>query len=358
MLNPISASASFDHTADNKVVRLPVSHPSVRAGRIGVLLVNLGTPEATGYWPMRRYLSEFLSDRRVIELPRAIWQPILQGIVLSVRPKKSGRLYDAIWNREMNESPLRTFTRAQAEKLAIELAAEDNVLVDWAMRYGSPPMADRLEALKAAGCERILVFPLYPQYSATTTATVNDIAFDVLKAMRWQPALRTVPPYFDEPVYIDALAESIEAHLVGLSFEPERIIASFHGLPVAYFRKGDPYYCHCQKTSRLLSQRLGWREGRLLTTFQSRFGPQDWLQPYTDKTLEKLAAQGVRRVAVVNPGFVSDCLETLEEIAVQNAEIFREHGGEDFSHIPCLNDSPAGIRVIHAIVLNELQGWI
>jgi ferrochelatase len=339
-------------------LRFPAGHPAVRTGGIGVLLVNLGTPEGTSYWPMRRYLSEFLSDRRVIEWPPAIWQPILQGIVLSIRPKRSGRLYESIWNRERNESPLKTFTRAQAEKLAAELATEDNVLVDWAMRYGMPSVAERFEALKSAGCDRILLFPLYPQYSASTTATVNDAAFDALKWMRWQPALRTVPPYHDEPVYIDALAESIEAHLAALDFEPQVVIASYHGLPVSYFRKGDPYHCHCQKTSRLLAERLGWPEGKLLTTFQSRFGPEEWLQPYTDKTVERLAKEGVRRIAVINPGFVSDCLETLEEIAVQNAEIFRHNGGERFSHIPCLNDSPAGMRVITAVTLRELQGWI
>ena len=307
---------------------------------------------------MRRYLSEFLSDRRVIEWPRLVWQPILQGIVLSVRPKKSGRLYASIWNRERNESPLRTFTRAQGEKLAAELADEGNLTVDWAMRYGKPSMAERLNALQAAGCERILLFPLYPQYSASTTATVNDAAFDALKAMRRQPALRTVPPYFDDPVYIDALAESVEQHLAGLEFEPETVIASYHGLPQSYADKGDPYPEHCRATSRLLAERLGWGEGRLLTTFQSRFGPEEWLRPYTDETVKRLAAEGVRRIAIVNPGFVSDCLETLEEIAVQNAEIFRHHGGERFSHIPCLNDSPAGMRVITTVVLRELQGWI
>jgi ferrochelatase len=323
-----------------------------------VLLVNLGTPEGTTYWPMRRYLSEFLSDRRVIEYPRWVWQPILQGIVLSTRPKKSGALYASIWNRERNESPLRTFTRAQAEKLAAELAGEGDLIVDWAMRYGVPTIGERLTALQAEGCERVLLFPLYPQYSATTTATVNDVAFDALKAMRWQPALRTVPAYHDEPVYIDALAESVEAHLAVLEFEPEHVIASYHGVPLSYFRKGDPYHCHCQKTSRLLAERLGWPEGRLITTFQSRFGPEEWLQPYTDKTVERLAREGVKRLAIINPGFVSDCLETLEEIAVQNREIFLDHGGESFSHIPCLNDSPLGMRVISSIVARELQGWI
>jgi ferrochelatase len=341
-----------------RAIELPADHPKVAARRIGVLLVNLGTPEGTGYWPMRRYLSEFLSDRRVIETPRLFWQPILQGVVLSIRPKKSGALYASIWNRERNESPLKTFTRAQAEKLAVELAAEEDVIVDWAMRYGKPSIAERLDMLVRSGCERILIFPLYPQYSATTTATVNDKAFDALKALRLQPALRTVPPYYDEPVYIDALAESIERHLATLDFEPEMLIASYHGLPKSYLEKGDPYHCHCQKTSRLLREKLGWSEKRLITTFQSRFGPTEWLQPYTDKTVARLASEGVKRIAIFNPGFVSDCLETLEEIAVQNREIFLHNGGERFAHIPCMNDSPPGMRVITAITLRELQGWI
>ncbi len=359
MLRPTPSEAhSADRRDATRAIRLPPKHPPVAAKRIGVLLVNLGTPEGTSYWPMRRYLSEFLSDRRVIEMSPFLWQPILQGIVLSFRPKKSGALYAAIWNKERNESPLRTFTRAQAEKLAAELAGETEIIVDWAMRYGRPSIPEKLATLRAAGAERVLVFPLYPQYSATTTATVNDAAFDALKTMRWQPALRTVPPYHDEPVYIDALAESIESHFSGLGFEPEILIASYHGLPKSYFEKGDPYHCHCQKTSRLLGERLGWREGRLLTTFQSRFGPEEWLQPYTDKTVERLASEGVKRIAVVNPGFVSDCLETLEEIAVQNCELFLHNGGEHFSHVPCLNDSSAGMRVITQIVLRELSGWI
>ena len=341
-----------------KLVTLPPDHPKVEAGKVGVLLVNLGTPDGTTYWPMRRYLREFLSDKRVIEWPRIAWYPILYGIVLNTRPKKSGAAYAAIWNTERNESPLRTFTRSQADKLAADLAAEDNVIVDWAMRYGSPPIAERLEALCAQGCERILIFPLYPQYAAATTATVNDKAFETLQAMRWQPAIRTVPPYFDEPVYIDALAESIEAHLASLDFEPEIVLASYHGIPQSYFDKGDPYHCQCQKTSRLLLERLGWPKERLMTTFQSRFGPEDWLQPYTDKTVEALAKDGVKRLAVLNPGFASDCLETLEEIAIGVGEMFHEHGGEQFAHIPCLNDSAPGMRVIKTIVLRELQGWI
>lgn len=341
-----------------KSVRLPDGHPAVRSGRIGVLLVNLGTPDGTSYWPMRRYLKEFLSDRRVIETPRLIWWPVLNFIVLTTRPGKSGAAYEEIWNRERNESPLRTFTRSQAEKLSADLQANDDLIVEWAMRYGNPPIADRLDYLQQQGCERILIFPLYPQYSASTTATVNDKAFDKLKTMRWQPAIRTVPPYHDDPVYIDALAEGIEVHLQSLDFEPEIVLASFHGVPKSYLLKGDPYHCHCQKTARLLNDRLGWPEGRLMLTFQSRFGPEEWLQPYTDETVAKLAKDGVKNLAIVNPGFVADCLETLEEIAGEAGEIFVENGGENFSHIPCLNDSPGGMRVIREIVLRELQGWI
>lgn len=336
----------------------PDDHLDIPFGKIGVLLVNLGTPDGTDKVSMRRYLKEFLSDRRVIETPRIIWWPVLNGIILNTRPKKSGALYASIWNNEKNESPLRTFTRSQGERLALALGDMQKVVVDWAMRYGKPSIASRLDWLKQQGCERILVFPLYPQYSATTTATVNDKTFDALKAMRWQPALRTVPPYFNHPAYIDALAVSIESHLASLDFEPEKVIASFHGIPKSYFDKGDPYYCHCMKTSRLLNERLGWEEGRLMTTFQSRFGPQDWLQPYTDKTVERLASEGVKNIAIFNPGFVVDCLETLEEIAGEVADAFREHGGEKFTHIPCLNDSDEGMRVIEAVVRQELQGWV
>lgn len=345
-----------------KQVQLPGDHPPVKAGKVGVLLVNLGTPDGTEKKPMRRYLKEFLMDKRVIEWPRALWFPILFGIVLNVRPKKSGAAYAEIWNYELNESPLRTFTRSQGEQLAEILAGHEHVVVDWAMRYGKPPIKERIEALQAAGCERILVFPLYPQYAAATTATVNDKTFEALMQMRWQPALRTVPPYHDDPAYIDALAASIETCLGKLDFEPEKVIASYHGIPQSYFKKGDPYHCHCMKTSRLLEERLGWdsgpNKGRLMTCFQSRFGPEEWLQPYTDKTVEKLAKEGVKSVAVFNPGFVSDCLETLEEIAGEAGEIFEEHGGEHFAHIPCLNDTPEGMAVIETMVRRELSGWI
>ncbi len=337
---------------------LPDGHPAVRIGKVGVLLVNLGTPDGTDKVSMRRYLKEFLSDKRVIEWPRALWYPILYGIVLNTRPKKSGALYDTIWNRERNESPLRTITRSQSEKLADSLKAHENIRVDWAMRYGVPSIEDVTKKMIADGCDRIVMFPLYPQYSAATTATVNDKFFGALMKLRFQPAIRTVPPYQDESAYIDALARSIEKHLATLAFEPEIVIASYHGIPQSYFKRGDPYHCHCMKTTRLLRERLGWSEKRLITTFQSRFGPEEWLQPYTDKTVEKLAKEGVKSIAVFNPGFVADCLETLQEIAIEAAEVFHHAGGQNFTHIPCLNDSDEGMSVIEAVVRREISGWI
>ncbi|MBN8243990.1 ferrochelatase [Nitratireductor aquimarinus] len=349
---------TIDRSAAKAVGPLPADHPPVRIGKVGVLLVNLGTPDGTDYAPMRRYLKEFLSDRRVIEWPRAIWYPILHSIVLNTRPKKSGAAYAEIWNHERNESPLRTFTRAQGEKLAGALSEHEHVVVDWAMRYGQPSIETVTKSMMERGCDRIVMFPLYPQYSATTTATVNDKFFEALMKMRFQPAIRTVPSYQDEPVYIEALARSIETHLASLDFEPEVVIASYHGIPQSYFQRGDPYHCHCQKTSRLLRERLGWDEKKLMTCFQSRFGPEEWLQPYTDKTVEKLAKEGVKSIAVFNPGFVSDCLETLEEIAGEAGEIFHEAGGTNFTHIPCLNDTEEGMAVIETLVRRELAGWV
>lgn len=354
-MNEMPGRTGFCPVADD----LPEGHPQVNVGKVGVLLVNLGTPDATDYFSMRRYLREFLSDKRVIEWPAVIWKSILHGIVLNVRPQKSGALYDEIWNKELDESPLRTFTRNQSTSLGERLGVEGGAIrVDWAMRYGNPSIASRLESLRANGCDRILLFPLYPQYSASTTATVNDKLCEWMTKQRWQPAIRTVPPYPDDPVYIEALANSITSHLATLDFEPEHVIASYHGIPQSYFRRGDPYHCHCQKTSRLLNTQLGWPDGRLMTCFQSRFGPEEWLQPYTDKTVERLASEGVKNIAVFNPGFVSDCLETLEEIAGEAAEIFKEHGGEIFSYIPCLNDSDNGMRVIEMLVRRELRGWV
>ena len=347
------------HSPDiGSLAAAPPDHPKVAFGRIGVLLVNLGTPDGTDYWSMRRYLKEFLSDRRVIETNRLLWWPILNLVILQRRPQKSGHAYASIWNKERNEGPLRTFTRAQGEKLAARLAGERRLTVDWAMRYGTPSIASRMEALRKAGCERILVFPLYPQYAAATTATVNDKAFEALAKMRWQPALRTVPPYHDDPVYIEALAESIRTKLKTLATQPEVVLASFHGIPQSYFDQGDPYHCQCFKTTRLVREALGWEKERLRVTFQSRFGPSEWLKPYTDKTVGELGKSGVKNIAVITPGFASDCLETLEEIAVLNAEIFHAAGGETFTHIPCLNDSEGGMRVIEHVVKRELMGWL
>ena len=342
----------------------PPGHPAAAFGRIGVLLVNLGTPDATDYWSMRRYLKEFLSDRRVIEVPRAIWWPVLNLIILSVRPGRKGKDYDTIWNKERNEGPLRTITRAQAEKLAAFVQQggvggdPSRLVVDWAMRYGNPSIASRVEALQSQGCERILLVPLYPHYAAATTATVCDKMFDVLKTMRWQPILRVAPPWHDDPVSIEALADSIQDSLSKLDFEPDLVLASYHGVPKAYLDKGDPYHCHCMKTTRLLRERLGWSADKLMTTFQSRFGPAEWLRPYTDETIKGLPARGIKKIAVVTPGFTADCLETIEEIGAENHEYFMEAGGEKFARIDCLNDSPAGMRVLEAVVKRELMGWV
>jgi len=337
---------------------LPTGHPSIPSRKVGVLLVNLGTPDGTDYWSMWRYLREFLSDPRVIELNKAIWYPILYGVVLTTRPQKSGKNYEKIWNRKKNESPLRTITRAQGEALAAIFKDEPAIIVDWAMRYGNPSTKSVVERMVAQGVDRLLTVPLYPQYSATTTATANDKLFRALMDMRRAPAVRSVPPYYDDPVYIEALANSVQAHLATLDFEPEIVLASYHGIPKPYFEKGDPYHCHCQKTTRLLREKLGWDDKRLMTTFQSRFGAQEWLQPYTDKTVEKLAKEGVKSIAIVNPGFSADCIETLEEIAGEVAEIFHHNGGKNFAHIPCLNDSPDGMRVIETLVRRELSGWL
>jgi ferrochelatase len=306
---------------------------------------------------MRRYLKEFLSDRRVIEEPRWKWWPILNLIILSVRPGKKGRDYDKIWNQARNEGPLKTVTRAQAEKLGTALAGDD-VLVDWAMRYASPAVAPRLAALKEQGCDRILLLPLYPQYAAATTATACDQAFRALLEMRWQPSVRVAPPYFELAAYIDAIAASIRDHLSRIDFEPEALIASFHGMPQKYLEAGDPYHCQCQKTSRLVRKKLGWPEDRWHTTFQSQFGSDPWLQPYTIDTVERLGKAGIKRLAIVSPGFAADCLETLEELDMENRAKFLESGGVKFSYVPCLNDGPLGMRVIEEVARRELSGWI
>jgi ferrochelatase len=342
------------------VVPLETAKPVAQSAmpRVGVLLINLGTPDTADARGVRVYLKEFLSDARVIEDQGLIWKLVLNGIILNTRPRAKARDYQKIWNTEKNESPLKTITRSQSDKLAAALSNHAHVVVDWAMRYGNPSIKAGVDGLIARGCERILTVPLYPQYSASTSATVCDEVFRVLSQMRSQPTLRVTPPYYEDEAYIDALATSIETHLSTLSFEPELIVASFHGMPKSYVDKGDPYQSHCVATTEALRRRMKLDDTKLLLTFQSRFGFDEWLQPYTDKTIEKLAKDGVKRIAVVTPGFSADCLETLEEIAQENAEIFEHNGGEQFSAIPCLNDSVPGMDVIRTLVLRELQGWI
>ena len=334
-----------------------MTHPAVAHGRIGVLLLNLGTPDATDYWSMRRYLKEFLSDRRVIEEPRWKWWPILNLIILTVRPGPKGRDYDAIWNTERNEGPLKTITRDQAEGLVAALA-NPRVVVDWAMRYANPTAASRIAALQAAGCERILVVPLYPQYAAATTATACDDVFRALMNLRWQPAVRVAPPYYDDPAYIDALATSMQKGLTALPFEPEKILASFHGMPQKYLEQGDPYYCQCMKTSRLLREALGWDKAAVDVTFQSVFGREEWLKPYTIEHVAGLARAGRKHSAVIAPAFSADCIETLEEIEGEIREAFLHAGGTEFTYIPCLNDQPAHIAALSAIITENLVGWL
>lgn len=334
----------------------PPDHPPVAFGRVGVLLVNLGTPDATDFWSVRRYLSEFLSDRRVVELPRLLWQPILQGIILTTRPRRSGHAYAQIWDRSRNQSPLKSITEDQAAALQALLGPD--VDVDWAMRYGNPSIAGRLTAMKARGCDRILIAPLYPQYSGATTASVVDKVGEAMMAMRWQPALRTLPPYYDDPGYIAALAGSVRARINTLDWEPEVLLASFHGMPRRTLDLGDPYHCHCQKTGRLLREALDWPAARFHITFQSRFGRAEWLRPYTDQTLRALAGKGVKRLAIIAPAFAADCIETLEELSLANRDLFLSHGGEAFAYVPCLNAGSDGMAMLAGLVRRELQGWI
>jgi ferrochelatase len=329
------------------------------AAKIGVLLVNLGTPDAADAESVRRYLKEFLSDPRVIEDQGFVWQAVLHGLILRIRPRRKARDYAKIWNQEKNESPLKTITRSQAEKLGSTLEPlGPHLKVDWAMRYGNPSIAARVNDLVARGCERILIIPLYPQYCAATTATVGDEVFRVLAGLRYQPSIRIAPPYYNDPIYIEALGSSISAELKQLDFKPEVVLASFHGVPQAYVDNGDPYYVHCVETMRLLRAELKLDETKLRMTFQSRFGRAKWLEPATDKTVRQLAKEGVKSIAVVTPGFSADCLETLEEIAVENAHLFKKHGGKNFVAIPCLNDSGPGMLVIWQLALRELKGWV
>jgi ferrochelatase len=337
-----------------QIQNLPADHAPVASGKIGVLLVNLGTPTAPTPAAVKRYLGEFLSDRRVVELPALLWQPILRGIILNTRPRKSAHAYQQVWTP--GGSPLATITYAQAVALAERLG--DGVEVDWAMRYGEPSIPRQLRALMDRGCERILLAPLYPQYCGATTATVVDKAGEALKAMRWQPSLRVLPPYHDDPVHIAALATDIGAQLDGLDFVPEVLLLSFHGMPQRTLEQGDPYHCQCLKTARLLTAALARPDLRVRTSFQSRFGAAKWLGPATDEVLAEEATKGTRRLAIAAPGFSADCLETLEELAIRGREQFTEAGGEQFATLSCLNAGKAGMDMLEAIVRRELAGWI
>jgi ferrochelatase len=330
---------------------------SLRDSPVGLLLVNLGTPEAPDVPAVRRYLAQFLSDPRVVDLPRALWLPILYGVVLTTRPARSAKLYQSIWNRETGEGPLKTITRLQAEKLQARIGGA-NLIVDYALRYGAPSIATQIAAMAAQGCERIALLPLYPQYASSTTGSAADAAFDALRAKRKQPALRLGAPYYDDPAYIDALAAHMTRALAALDFEPEVVIASFHGLPQAQIDRGDPYRDHCEATWRLLCDRLGMSPERLRLAFQSRFGRARWIGPYTSDVVTELAGAGVKRIAVVAPGFAADCLETIEELGVEIRDLFLEKGGEKFARLPCLNDSEESVALIETLAKRELAGWI
>jgi protoporphyrin/coproporphyrin ferrochelatase len=339
---------------------MPADHPKVPEAKIGVLIANLGTPDNYDYWSMRRYLSEFLSDQRVIDYPKWKWQPILQGIILSIRPFRSGKNYKSIWNHEQGESPLMTITKAQTAKLkaALEERFGDKVMVDFAMRYGNPSTKSKVAEMVKSGCDRVLFFPLYPQYSGPTTATANDQFFRTLMEETWQPAARTVPAYHDRASYIEALAQSVERAYPSEAEAPDVLVCSYHGVPERYLMQGDPYHCQCQKTTRLLRERLGWEKDRVITTFQSKFGPEEWLKPYTVEEVARLAEAGKKRIAVIAPAFSSDCIETLEEINEEIQESFTEAGGEEFTYLPCLNDDEAHIRMMAEIVEENLAGWL
>ena len=334
---------------------------SVQTGKVGILLANLGTPDHYSYWPMRRYLSEFLSDRRVVDYSPWLWQPLLQLIILSRRPFASGAAYKSIWNHEQNESPLLTITKAQTEKMADMMQARfgDRVVVDFCMRYGNPSTQSKVEAMYKQGCNKIVFFPLYPQYAGATSATACDQLFRVLQSMNWQPLVRTVEPYYAQPLYIEALAQSVQQAYAKLEQKPDILVTSYHGVPKRYvYENGDPYSCQCMETTRLLKERLGWDDSAIVATFQSKFGPEEWLQPYTVEEVARLAESGKKRIAVIAPAFSADCIETLEEINEEIKESFEAAGGESFTYIPCLNDSEAHMKALAHVVETNLRGWL
>ncbi|MGB1234567.1 MAG: ferrochelatase [Planktomarina sp.] len=335
-------------------------HPPVAQGKTGILVSNLGTPDGYDYWSMRRYLSEFLSDLRVVDYSPWIWQPLLQLVILSKRPFSSGAAYKSIWNEEQGESPLLTITKAQTAKIKAQMEGEygGNVMVDFCMRYGNPSTESKVKEMIAAGCQQILFFPLYPHYAGATSATANDQFFRVLMKEKWQPTVRTVKPYFDDPAYIEALAQSIERAYDAAEKRPEILVCSYHGVPKRYLMEGDPYHCQCQKTTRLLKERLGWDDTQIKTTFQSKFGPEEWLKPYTVEEVARLAEAGQKNIAVCAPAFSADCIETLEEINEEIFESFEEAGGEHFTYIPCLNDDDAHIDALCGVIKRNLGGWL
>ena len=335
----------------------PHNHPQVNHGRIGILLINLGSPDATSYWSVRRYLREFLTDRRVVESSGPVWWLIFNGIILTRRPVSLAAAYRKIWNHEAGEAPLKTFTRCQSEQLAQMFPAGQQMEVDWAMRYGTPSISRAIARLHDKGCERILLFPLYPQYSAATTATALDTVFETLRSMRWQPTIRTVAPYYGHSSYVQAIADSARKHMETLDWSPDKILASFHSLPEAFIAKRDPYLHHCKQTYRLLGRSLERPDDEMLLTFQSSTKRGKWIGPSTEDTITDLAGQGIRNLLVITPGFAADCLETLEEIGLRGRDEFLASGGENFSVVPCLNDSHRSVRMLHAIATEELQGW-
>jgi ferrochelatase len=336
--------------------RLPFGHPAVAAPRTGILLVNLGTPDAPTTAAVRRYLAQFLSDRRVVDYPRALWLPLLHGVILNVRPPKTAANYRKIWRTESDESPLRYFTRRQAEGLAARIG--EAALVDWAMRYGEPSVSGRIQSFKEKGVQRLLVLPLYPQYSASTTASVHDALFNAVRRLKWQPALRIAPSFHDDPAYINATARALKSSIADLASPPERVVISFHGVPERFLNEGDPYHCHCMKTARLLREALGWPEKYAPIAFQSRFGREKWLEPATEDVVAGLAAEGVKRLAIAAPGFVSDCLETLEELGIGLKAKFLSLGGEKFDVLPCPNDGPDALLLLESLARREASGWL
>ena len=344
----------------DRLTHAPSDHPRVKSAKIGILLANLGTPDATDYWSMRRYLNEFLSDKRVVDVPDWKWQPILQLIILSIRPQKSGANYRSIWNTEKNESPLLTITRDQTTAITKALGDRygDSVMVDFCMRYGNPSTKSKVRAMVEAGCEKILFFPLYPHYAGATTATANDSFFAALAKEKRQPAVRTVAEYFEHPLYISALAASISGAYAKLDHVPDKLVTSYHGMPKRYLMEGDPYHCQCAKTSRLLAEELGWERARIDVAFQSVFGREEWLKPYTVGHVAELARAGKKSIAVVAPAFSADCIETLEEINGEIREAFLHAGGEKFTYIPCLNDQAAHISALTTIISENLGGWV